>query len=183
MKYYNKKMIKNKLFFLFILFLAGCAISPIKRQETTEFNQPLYNQNYEIEKQVNQIITTVEKICLSTDNLDLIGKKTMKQSQEIMDIGKDASLPLIKNFQNSDNYKLRYWIVDILGYLQDERNLYILEEIVQDEEENFKVRKKAAESILEINPERGREILEKLIYQIQNVELKEEIAGYILDLK
>ncbi len=116
-------------------------------------------------------------------SLEMLGSSTMNETVQLMDIGDGAVPILIRDLKTSNNYKYRYWLVDLLGYMNTPRSIIPLVEIIEDEGEKEKVRIRACESIKElrypkavdyllisrdlVRNDRVRENIEKVIYYLR----------------
>ncbi|MFB0527191.1 MAG: hypothetical protein ACETVO_06975, partial [bacterium] len=111
-------------FIILILFLSSCYPAPKKRVPVPV---PEYYVDEKTEKRIKKDLTEVEKICQNSESLDIVGQSTMTQSARLIDLGKAASPVLVSVVQDkTKNWKFRYWTCDLLGYIEDEKNILAL---------------------------------------------------------
>lgn len=160
---------------MLILFLGGCYPTPRKRVPVPE-----YRIDKKAQKKIKKDLTEVEKICQNSESLDIVGKSTMTQSARLIDLGEVASPMIISVVQDkTKNWKFRYWAVDLLGYIKDEKNILPLIAVIEDSTEQEKVRFCALQAIDEMaNPE-AIEYLEVAEQIVENGTLREEITKVI----
>jgi len=169
------------IFIVFLLIVSGC-ISHIKQVEKSEYKKEIIKIDPRLQIKIKGILKEVEELAKKYRNLENFGIATMQQSIEIMDIGKRASAFLIDELYTTSNYNFKYWLVDMLGYLNDRRNIFPLLSIIEDENEDLNLRKRAIESIKEIG---SKTALKKLIESyniVKNPVIKEKIAEAIIFL-
>ncbi|MEE9315819.1 MAG: HEAT repeat domain-containing protein [bacterium] len=159
---------------ILILLLSGCYSAPKKR---VPLPVPEYQVDKKTEKRIKKDLAEVEKICQNSENLDVVGKSTMIQSARLIDLGKVASPVLVSVIQDkTKNWKFRYWAVDLLGYIEDEKNIFALIAVIEDSAEQEKIRFCALQAIDEMaNPE-AIEYLEVAEQIVENGALREEIT-------
>ena len=159
---------------ILILLLSGCYSAPKKR---VPLPVPEYQVDKKTEKRIKKDLAEVEKICQNSESLDVVGKSTMIQSARLIDLGKVASPVLVSVIQDkTKNWKFRYWAVDLLGYIEDEKNILALVAVIEDSAEQEKIRFCALQSIAEMaNPE-AIEYLEIAEQIVENSTLREEIT-------
>lgn len=104
----------------------------------------------ETQQKIESILDKIDRIA-KRSTLEYLGKSTMKESVDIMDSGPMISYILIEYLKTSENWKFRYWLVDMLGYLRTRHNIIPLIEVIEDATENVSVRIKACESVLELS--------------------------------
>jgi len=167
-------------FIILILFLSSCYPAPKKR---VPLPVPEYYVDEKMQKRIKKDITEVEKICQNSESLDVVGKSTMTQSARLIDLGKAASPVLVSVVQDkTKNWKFRYWAVDLLGYIEDERNILPLIAVIEDSAEQEKIRFCALQAIEEMaNPE-AVEYLEVAEEIVESGTLREEITNVIIKL-
>jgi len=160
---------------MLILFLSGCYPAPKKRVPVPE-----YHIDKKAQKKIKKDLTEVEKICQNSESLDIVGQATMAQSAKLIDLGEVASPMIISVVQDkTKNWKFRYWAVDLLGYIKDEKNILPLIAVIEDSAEEEKVRFCALQAIAEMaNPE-AIEYLEVAEQIVENGTLREEITKVI----
>lgn len=167
-------------FIILILLLSGCYPAPKKR---VPLPVPEYHIDKKTEKRIKKDLAEVEKICQSNESLDVVGKSTMIQSARLIDLGKASSPVLVSVVQDkTKNWKFRYWAVDLLGYIEDEKNILALIAVIEDSAEQENIRFCALQSIAEMaNPE-AVEYLEVAEQIVENGGLREEITKVIIKL-
>ncbi|MDH5174467.1 MAG: HEAT repeat domain-containing protein [Elusimicrobiota bacterium] len=167
-------------FIILILFLSSCYPAPRKR---VPLPVPEYYVDEKTEKAIRKDLTEVEEICQNNESLDVVGKSTMTQSARLIDLGKVASPVLVSVVQDKNkNWKFRYWACDLLGYIEDERNILPLIAVIEDSAEEEKIRFCALQAIEEMaNPE-AVEYLEVAEEIVENATLREEITNVIIKL-
>jgi|GEM_PF-5323190 len=97
-------------------------------------------------EKVRSVIREVESISGKYDSLDEFGRNTVSQGKEVLGIGPSAVYTL-SNCLNSPDWKVRFWIADMLGYLDNEDAKRPLLRLVNDKNENIQVRNQAEKSL------------------------------------
>jgi HEAT repeat protein len=93
----------------------------------------------------------VEAISRSEASLERFGKSTLSESAILLDLGSEAQPELLRSLRKKQgDWKLRYWVIDMLAYVGDPSAEKILVKISKSRKENPQVRKRAAESLREI---------------------------------
>ncbi len=167
-------------FIILILFLSSCYPAPRKRVPPPV---PEYYVDEKTEKAISKDLTEVEEICQNSESLDVVGKSTMTQSARLLDLGKVASPVLVSVVQDKNkNWKFRYWACDLLGYIEDERNILPLIAVVEDSAEEEQIRFCALQAIGEMGNPEAVEYLEVAEEIVENATLREEITNVIIKL-
>ncbi len=92
--------------------------------------------------------------------LENLGRSTMSESVALMDMGDRIAPILIQELKSGSNWKFRFWLVDMLGFVGGYGNILPLVEVIEDNSEREKVRLRACESIKELRlPEAVRYLL------------------------
>jgi HEAT repeat protein len=97
-------------------------------------------------EKVRSVIREVESLSVKYKTLDEFGRNTMLQGKELLAIGPSAVYTL-SNCLNSPDWRVRFWIADILGYLDNEDAKRPLLRLINDSNEDMRVRNKAVESL------------------------------------
>src|SRR4051812_26860263 len=63
------------------------------------------------------VLRRVEAISAKVKTLDSLGKSTLEESAQIMDLDRDSERPLVKALRGSKDWKVRYWAADMLAYV------------------------------------------------------------------
>jgi len=166
---------------ILILFLSGCYRVP---KEIAPPPVPEYRVDEETQKRIKEYLTEVEEICQNSESLDIVGQSTMTQTVRLIDLGKAASPMLVSVVQDkTKHWKFRYWAVDLLGYIEDEKNILPLIAVIEDPSEEDKIRFCALQAIVEMaNPE-AIEYLKVAEQIVENNSLREEITKVIEKLE
>jgi hypothetical protein len=96
--------------------------------------------------EVRLIVRELERISKDSVTLDEFGQRTLKQSQEVLQIGAPAVYSLSLCLNNKD-WRVRFWIADILGYLNNPDARRPLLRLLDNNTERQAVRKRAIVSI------------------------------------
>ncbi|MFQ5866610.1 MAG: HEAT repeat domain-containing protein [bacterium] len=162
---------------ILILFLNSC-YPRVKRRLPPPV--PEYRVDEEAQKKINEYLIEVEEICQNSESLDVVGQSTMTQSARLINLGKAASPMLVGVVQDkTKHWKFRYWACELLGYIEDERNILPLIAVIEDPAEQEKIRFCALQAIGEMaNPE-TIEYLEVAKQIVQSGTLREEITKII----
>ncbi len=131
---------------LTVFLIAGCAKTP---PPVIVVPPPAGEIDTETIQRVENILERVKNLADSV-SLDRLGSSTMNESVILMDIGEGAVPLLIRDLKTSDNYRYRYWLVDLMGYMNTPHGIIPLVEVIEDEGEEEKVRMRACESIKEL---------------------------------
>jgi len=97
-------------------------------------------------EKVRAIIGEVESLSRKYANLDEFGRNTVLQSQEVLAIGPSAVYTL-SSCLNSHDWKVRFWIADMLGYMDNEDDKRPLLRLINNTNEDMRVRNQAAKSL------------------------------------
>ena len=105
---------------------------------------------------VRSIINEVSAISKDCVTLEEFGKRTISQGKDILLAGSAAVYPLSGCLAGSD-WKVRFWIVDMMGYLENNDAKRPLMRIIRNKNENPKVRAQAEKSLkrLDLPLEKG----------------------------
>jgi HEAT repeat protein len=95
---------------------------------------------------VRAVVTEVAAVSRRVQTLDELGRRTLEQSRRIIDIGGPAVYALSPQLDTPD-WKVRFWIADILGYLDNPDAQRPLLRLLTDPGENRKVRRQAYRSL------------------------------------
>ena len=162
---------------ILILFLSSCYPAPKKR---IPLPVPEYRVDEETQKRIKEYLTEVEEICQNSENLDVVGQSTMTQSARLIDLGKATSPMLVGVVQDkTKHWKFRYWACDLLGYIEDERNILPLIAVIEDPAEQEKIRFCALQAIAEMGTQEAIEYLEVAEQIVENGALRVEITKVI----
>lgn len=96
--------------------------------------------------QVRRIVGQVARISTGCSTLDELGRSTLAQSAALLDMGPDAVYCLSLCLDSSD-WRVRFWVVDILGYLDNPDAQRPLMRILADNDEDVRVRRQACRSL------------------------------------
>ena len=142
-----------KAFFLIILITAvfsGCA-----GKAPPDVKRPLPSLEHknevdpETRQRVEHILRRVKRASESR-SLENLGRTTMNEAVVLMDLGNDISSIIIKALKQNGNWKYRFWLVDILGFVGGTGNIIPLVEVIEDTSEHLEVRLRACESLKEL---------------------------------
>ncbi|HLD29951.1 MAG TPA: HEAT repeat domain-containing protein [bacterium] len=131
---------------------------------------------------IRTVLKEVERLSGVHRNLDNFGISTMKQAIEIMEAGRKASPLVAEALLATPSSNFRYWLIDILGYLKDDRNLFPLFAVLENENEKRPFRERALESAKEIGGKQVRKMLLDSYSRIDDKNLREKIARVIAEL-
>ncbi|MGM0568217.1 MAG: HEAT repeat domain-containing protein [Elusimicrobiota bacterium] len=93
-----------------------------------------------------QILNKIKRIA-SESSLNFLGRTTMNEAVYLMEIGSPIVPLMIKELKTSSNMNYRFWLVDLLGYMNTPKGIIPLVEVIEDEREDEKVRIRACISI------------------------------------
>jgi len=171
-------MKKLYICFIILIFLLSSCYPPPGRRVPPPV--PEYRVEDETQKMVKEYLTEVEEICQNSENLNVVGQSTMTQSARLIDLGKAVSPMLVAVLQDkTKHWKFRYWACDLLGYIEDERNILALVSVIEDPAEQEEIRLCAVNAIAEIDGEESIEYLEVAKEIVENDVVKEEIRKAI----
>jgi len=173
-------MIKKSvvIFVIFAGILQGC-LAPVQRKTAVI---PKKKIDDETVQKVEKILNRVENIAKNRE-LEFLGRSTMSESVELMDMGVKVCPILVSKLKVSRNWKLRFWLVDLLGYIPSRENIISLVEVIEDSTEKEATRLRACESLMELN---YTESIEHLLIAkdiVTNEKLKQKIELTIKRLK
>ena len=69
--------------------------------------------------EVRAIVNEVQSISKRCRTLDEFGRKTIEQGKKVLSIGECAVYPLSTCLDDNTDWKVRFWIIDMLGYLEN----------------------------------------------------------------
>jgi len=153
---------------VFVLIVTGCAG---RRPVSVSADK---KADVELAQKVEHILNKVYKIAQKNE-LDYLGRSTMSESVELMDMGAKVIPVLVEKLKVTDNWKLRFWIVDIMGYIPSKDNILPLIEVIEDNTEREEVRLRSCESLRELKYKNAKEHLLISIDIVNNKRVKEEI--------
>lgn len=148
-----------------IVLLSGCAVIGVSRKTPVGFREGIDDEIYQ---KIERILKRVENVARQHD-LDYLGRSTLKESVEIMELGVKVSHVLVEKLKLTGNWKFRFWIVDMLGYIPNRDNIVSLIEVIEDSTEEELVRLRACESLEELS---YLQAIEHLLISMDMVENK-----------
>ncbi len=83
-------------------------------------------------------------------SLDMFGKGTVSQSAVVLDLSTAAQPALFKELRENKDWKVRYWVADILGYVGDAQALDPLFRVARRKGEKTETRLRALDSLGQI---------------------------------
>jgi len=95
---------------------------------------------------ITLIIKGLAKKSEKANTLDEFGRMSMKESKEVLDMGPGAVYVLSLYWCYPD-WKVRYWIADILGYLENPDAERPLQRMLQNPHERDKVKLRVQKSL------------------------------------
>ncbi len=131
---------------LIIIFLSGCSVVRMPHKISVVPKKKIDTETWQ---KAESVLKKVEEIAKKYD-LGYLGRNTMNESVEMMDIGTAVSPVLVEKLKVSQNWKFRFWIVDILGFIANKDNIIPLIEVIEDNTEKEIVRLRACESLKEL---------------------------------
>lgn len=105
-------------------------------------------------QKIEHILERIYRLSERT-SLENLGRGSMSESVALMDIGEPAARVISMKLKEKNNWRYRFWLVDMLGYVGGEGNITPLIEVVEDSSENIRVRLRAAESLRELRLSRA----------------------------
>jgi hypothetical protein len=154
-------------------FFFGCSA----RQPVT-VDKPAVGLDKEKQQRIEKILDSVSQKA-SRMSLESLGRSTMKESVDIIDMGPLAVSHLIRRIKKTRNWKMRYWLVDMLGYIDSRDGLWPLLEIIEDPAEKEEVRLRACETLKELNYSDIADNLQLSAEIVKNIKVKEKIIETI----
>ncbi|MFH1416549.1 MAG: HEAT repeat domain-containing protein [Elusimicrobiota bacterium] len=140
---------------LFTFFcITGCAVTARQKVPVA-----IEKVDEETAQKVRKTLEKVRKMA-SQSSLDYLGRNTMNESVMLMDLGPAVSSILVEELRTTSDWKYRFWLVDMLGFLPTPDNIIPLIEVLEDYTENVSVRLRACESLKEL---KYREAVEHLM--------------------
>ncbi len=132
----------------------------------------------------------MEKTASEYEELEEFGKKLLTQSSVVLDMPEMSRPILVRTARNLDkDWKVRYWCVDMLGYIGTQKSVRTLQKILLNENEMGPVRARSIDSMLEIHrrlntkPAAVRSDLREFQNKIQNAAVKQKLVSAIDSLK
>ncbi|GEM_PF-1880056 len=163
------------------IFFSGCAEKRVVSPEEVPYEtreEEIERIDEETKQKIESILYRVEEIARENP-LEYVGKNTMSEAVEIMDTGPQTAPILIGWLKGTRNWKMRFWIVDMLGYVGGVDNILPLIEVIENPDENIHVRLRACESIKEL---KYRSAIDYLVVSrdiVDNINVKRKIEEVI----
>lgn len=105
-------------------------------------------QEKKVKEKVLQHIKRIRGICQKVEDLEVIGFVTMKDGKAIVDLGNNAIPTLLEILgDRNEDWKVRFFVMELLGNIPDERNKEPLIVMFQDNSERNVLRISAAKNI------------------------------------
>lgn len=124
---------------------------------------------------VERALENVWDIRQETSDLDEFGRVTMAQAMEVLTLKDRAIEPLIFHLSWEQDWMVRYWLADLLGYFRSDRVADILQGVVGDTAEEMPVRMKAVDSLGRQFLKEARVRLGELARSVTHKKLKRKI--------
>jgi len=100
-----------------------------------------------LKARVRSIVKAVENISKRSGTLDEFGQRTVGQGKAVLSIGPGAVYALSNCLSAETDWKVRFWIADMMGYLENPDAVRPLTRLRDDSSQDKRVRKQAEESI------------------------------------
>lgn len=100
----------------------------------------------EEKKRVAAIMAEVSKISKSTEDLNEFGKMSMQQASALFAVGSN-SIYVLSLYTGSEDWKIRFWIADILGFMDNPDAQRPLLKMYRNPFEKDIIRKRALSSL------------------------------------
>lgn len=142
------------------------------------------------EQLATSVLSEVRQIASKTKNLEELGKQSLSQATVLLDL-KEPVLPVLEQIllAREENWKVRYWVTDLVGYIGNVKTSEKLLKIVTNNKELSLIRRRALDSILEIERRNAgfgkRELkikLQRIEKKIKNLRVKKKIQRLIQSL-
>ncbi|MBN2408015.1 MAG: HEAT repeat domain-containing protein [Elusimicrobia bacterium] len=159
-----------------LILFSGCAVRRQPRPEPEKVDP-------ELRQKVEYVLKRVEALSVSAD-LNALGQSTMSEAVEIMDMGPVTAPVLAEKLKSaSSNWKFRFWIVDLMGYIDTPKVILPLVEVIEDKAENEKVRIRACESLKELKYPQAAEQLAISMQFVDSLRVKLKMEEVINSLR
>ena len=136
------------------------------------------------------ILDQVETAARKARTLEELGKETLGQSAEILDLGEASQKALLGTLKNrKKDWKLRYWAADILGYVGNGSAVGPLLSAAGDSRHDRRVRLRSCDSLAEIafrkktDPQKLRARLGKMLKKEKDKAVKKKIRETLKKLE
>ncbi|MEA3506371.1 MAG: HEAT repeat domain-containing protein [Elusimicrobiota bacterium] len=169
------KYLLSSILLSFIFF--GCAA-----RRPFAVTEPDRGLDKEKQQRIEKILDSVSQKA-SRLSLENLGRSTMKESVDIIDMGTLAASHLIRKLKKARSWKMRYWLVDMLGYIQSRDGLWPLLEIIEDPTEKEEVRLRACEALKELNYSEIADNLRISAELVKDIKIKEKIIETINSIR
>lgn len=167
--------------------------TPSIRNDSSDSPLPDDTQQTDMDQLTLSILSEVESICKRSKTLEAAGKETLSQSATLLDFGESTLPVLLKTLNNrKKNWKMRYWITDLLGYVGNKKTVYTLLKIAGNEKEIKEIRLRALDSLLELQRRNNtdsellnwvKKKLRKLGKQTQDQKIRRKIQATLSKMK
>jgi hypothetical protein len=173
----NKNLKYLIAFFPTVMFFAGCAV-----RKPPPVTEPASGFDRETRQKIEKTLKTVSSKAANR-SLNQLGRSTMKEAVDIMDMGPQVAVLLVEKLKKSGNWKMKYWIVDMLGYIDNSNSIFPLLEIIEDPSEKQQVRLRACETLKELNYKAAVESLHTSAEIVKDIKIKAKILETINALR
>ena len=94
------------------------------------------------------VLEQVAALARRTPTLDDLGKATLSQATTLLDLGEPCAPVLVEFLKRNADWRVRYWVVDELGYVGGPAAAQTLCAIAANRREREEVRLRALDSVL-----------------------------------
>ena len=180
----NQKIIIS--LFLIIFLISGCGKRHIPQPLSLESKTGVRDLEYDptISHKVKLILKRVRITAGESQSLDSLGLATMAEAIEIMEIGSGAVKILTEELKREkEDWRIRFWLIDMLGYLNHEYAVEPLASIMLNSSEKRENRICAIGALGRIRHDHARGELRNALNILTEQDLRERVAEALLEWK
>ncbi len=169
-----------------ILLLLGCGKKRISQPIVSESKTSTGELEYDpaIIGKVESILKRVRIKADESQDLDSLGIATMEEAIEMMKVGSGAVKILTEELEGEkDDWRIRFWLIDMLGYLNHEYAVRMLASIMLNSNEKRENRICAIGALGRIGHDHARGELRNALNILKEQDLRERIAEALIEWK
>jgi len=169
-----------------ILLLLGCGKKRISQPMISESKTSIRELEYDpaIIQKVKSILKRVRIKADESEGLDSLGLATMEEAIEMMGVGLGAVKILTEELEKEkEDWRIRFWLIDMLGYLNNEYAVRLLTSIMLNSNERRENRICAIGALGRIGHDHAMGELRNALNILTEQDLRERVAEALIEWK